>query len=50
MNLKKPSFWDLPKPNFVSYLLIPLTLPIILRNFFFPFIKKKKQQILKPFV
>jgi tetraacyldisaccharide 4'-kinase len=47
MNLKKPSFWDLPKPNFVSYLLIPLTLPIILRNFFFPFIKKKKTTNIK---
>ena len=44
MNLKKPSFWDLPKPNFLSYLLIPFSLPIMLRNFFHQFLKKKKSQ------
>ena len=42
MKLKKPPFWDLSKPNFISYLLIPLTLPIILRNFLSRFIKKEK--------
>ena len=42
MKLKKPSFWDLTKPNFLSYLLIPFSLPIILRNFLFYFLKKKK--------
>ena len=42
MKLKKPSFWDLTKPNFLSYLLIPFSLPIILRNFLFHFLKKKK--------
>ena len=42
MKLKKPYFWDLPKPNFLSYLLIPFSLPIILRNFLFQFTKKKK--------
>ena len=42
MKLKKPTFWDLSKPNFISYLLIPLTLPIILRNFLSRFIKKEK--------
>ena len=42
MKLKKPLFWDLSKPNFISYLLIPLTLPIILRNFLSRFIKKEK--------
>ncbi len=47
MNLKKPSFWDLSKPNFISYLLIPFTLPIILRNFIFKFIKKEKAQNIK---
>jgi tetraacyldisaccharide 4'-kinase len=47
MNLKKPSFWDLPKPNFLSYLLIPFSLPIILRNFFFQFFKKKKSSKIK---
>ena len=47
MNLKKPSFWDLPKPNFLSYLLIPFSLPIILRNFFFQFQRKKKSLKIK---
>ena len=47
MNLKKPSFWDLTKPNFISYLLIPFTLPIILRNLIFKFIKKEKSQKIK---
>ena len=42
MKLKKPTFWDLKKPNFISYLLIPFSLPIILRNFLFYFMKKKK--------
>ena len=41
MNLKRPLFWNLKKPNFFSYLLIPFTLPIIINNFFRK-IKKKK--------
>ena len=47
MKLKKPSFWDLSKPNFLSYLLIPFSLPIILRNFFFQFLKKEKSSDIK---
>ena len=47
MSLKKPSFWDLPKPNLISYLLIPLTLPIVLRNFLFRFFKKEKSSNIK---
>ena len=47
MKLKKPSFWDLTKPNFLSYLLIPFSLPIILRNFLFHFLKKKKSSDIK---
>ncbi len=42
MKFNKPKFWDLDKPNLISYLLIPFSLPIILRNFFFQFFKKKK--------
>jgi tetraacyldisaccharide 4'-kinase len=34
MKLKKPNFWDYKKPNLLSYLLLPLTIPIILNNFF----------------
>ena len=47
MKFKKPSFWDLTKPNFLSYLLIPFSLPIILRNFFFQFLKKEKHSDIK---
>ena len=47
MRLKKPSFWDLPKPSFISYLLIPFSLPIILRNFLFQFLKKEKSSNIK---
>lgn len=32
MKLKKPNFWDFKKPSFLSYLLLPLTLPVILNN------------------
>ena len=39
MKLKKPKFWDDKKPNFLSYLLLPLTFPIIINNFF---VKKNK--------
>ena len=34
MNFKKPKFWDLNKPNFISYILFPLTLIIRISNFF----------------
>ena len=47
MNLKKPHFWDLPRPNFLSYLLIPFSLPIIIRNYFFQFLRKKKSLNIK---
>ena len=50
MNLKKPVFWDDPKQSIISNLLIPFTLPIILRNFFTKFIKKKNRQKLKQYV
>ena len=47
MKLKKPYFWDLKKPNFLSYLLIPFSFPIIIRNFLFQFLKKKKSSNIK---
>ncbi len=34
MKFKKPKFWDLNKPNFISYILFPLTLIIRISNFF----------------
>jgi len=44
MKIKKPYFWDLQKPNILSYLLLPLTIPVILNNFLLSF---KNQKILK---
>ena len=41
MKLKKPKFWDNKKPNFLSYILLPLTFPIIINNFF---LKRKTNQ------
>ena len=41
MKLKKPKFWDDKKPCFLSYFFLPLTLPIIVNNFF---LKKKIKQ------
>ena len=41
MKLKKPKFWDNKKPSFLSYLLLPLTFPIIINNLF---LKKKTNQ------
>ena len=32
IKLNKPKFWDYKKPNFLSYLLLPLTFPIIINN------------------
>ena len=50
MKLKKPKFWDNKHPNFISYILLPLTFPFIINNFFLKF-KKKIYQIkeLRPF-
>tara|TARA_B110001452_G_scaffold73518_1_gene59537 strand:+ start:1526 stop:1717 length:192 start_codon:yes stop_codon:yes gene_type:complete len=50
MKINKPYFWDLKKPNFLSYLLLPLTIPIIFNNFLLNFKKKKILRILKQFV
>ncbi len=47
MNFRKPKFWDFVKPNFISYLLTPFSIPIILRNFFFKFLKKEKPSQIK---
>lgn len=41
MKLKKPKFWDDKTPNILSYLLLPLTFPLIINNFFLSFKKKK---------
>lgn len=42
MNLKKPKFWDLKKPNLTAYLLLPLTIILRMSNFFLNLTNKKK--------
>ena len=37
----KPKFWDLKNPNYLSYLLLPFTIPMILNNYFLSFKKKR---------
>ena len=43
----KPKFWDLKKPNFLSYLLLPLTIPIRINNLFLKIKSKKKYKEVK---
>ena len=47
MKLKKPKFWDYPRPNLLSYILLPLTLPLIVNNFLLSQ-KKHKEKIYRP--
>ena len=47
MKLKKPEFWDYKKPNLLSYLLFPFTLPFYLKNLFPKKIKIEKDSIKK---
>lgn len=46
MKFKKPNFWDLKKPNLVSYILLPFTLPVIINNFFLKFKSVKKNKLI----
>ena len=45
MIISKPKFWDYKKPNYLSYLLFPLTVPIVLNNYFLSFKKKNNKNI-----
>ena len=45
MNLKKPKFWKLKNPNFIAYLLYPISFIIILINSFKNKTEKKKFKI-----
>ena len=47
MIIGKPKFWDYKKPNYLSYFLFPLTIPIILNNYFLSFKKKKYNKNIK---
>jgi len=43
MKLKKPKFWDYQHPNLLSYILLPLTFPLIINNFFLNLKKNTKK-------
>ena len=47
MMINKPKFWDLKKPNFLSYLLRPFTFPLIINNLYLNFKKNKKNPNIK---
>ena len=47
MKFRKPQFWDLDKPNIISYMLSIFTLPILINNFFLNFKKKDKYKNIK---
>ena len=47
MKINKPYFWDFKKPNFLSYLLLPLTIPIIFNNFLLNLKRKKSFKDIK---
>ena len=47
MKLNKPKFWDYKKPNFIAYILLPLTFFVLVRNFFTKKFSKKKNDKIK---
>jgi len=47
MKLNKPRFWDYKKPNFIAYILLPLTFFILMGNFFTKKFSKKKNDKIK---
>ena len=47
MRFKKPKFWDLKKPNYISLILLPFTMLIILNNFLLKFRSIKKNSKIK---
>ena len=47
MKLKKPKFWELDKPNLLSYLLFPFTIFAELNNYFLNKKSKKNEKKLK---
>ena len=47
MKLNKPRFWDYKKPNFIAYILLPLTFFVLVRNFFSKKFSKKKNDKFK---
>ena len=47
MKISKPKFWDYKETTFLSGLLLPFTLPLIINNYFLSLNKKKKNKNIK---
>ena len=47
MKLQKPKFWDLKKPNLISYILLPFTIPIKINNLLLNLRAPKKNNKIK---
>ena len=47
MIINKPKFWDFKKPNYLSCLLLPLTVPVIINNYFLSLKKKYNNKNIK---
>tara|TARA_B110000858_G_scaffold85016_1_gene98284 strand:- start:1851 stop:2789 length:939 start_codon:yes stop_codon:yes gene_type:complete len=47
MKISKPKFWDYKKTTFLSRLLLPFTLPLIINNYFLSLNKKNKSKNIK---
>ena len=47
MKLKKPKFWDLKKPNLLSFFLLPFTIPILINNIMIKFADQVKDKRIK---
>ena len=47
MKINKPKFWDLKKTTYLSKLLQPFTLPLIINNYFLSLNKKNKNKKIK---
>ena len=47
MKINKPKFWDSKKTTYLSHLLLPLTLPLIINNYFLSLNKKIEDKKIK---
>ena len=47
MIIKKPIFWDKKKPDLLSTILLPFTIPLIINNILINFLSKEKSKEIK---
>ena len=50
MIIKKPIFWDKKRPDLLSIILLPFTIPLIINNILINFLSKEKVKKLKQYV